>query len=138
MSQDDLYGQQVIELWRHPTNYGQLAGADVRVKESNPLCGDEVEFFLQLQKPLPKDHMEAVISKASFTGNGCAISKASCSLLAQEIEGKRLKHVLNMQPRRVYQLLGVQVSAARVKCALLSLRAVKAAALQAFGKKARL
>jgi nitrogen fixation NifU-like protein len=138
MSQEDLYGQQVIQLWRNPTNYGEITGADVRVRESNPLCGDEVEFFLQFKKPHSRDPSEVVISKASFTGNGCAISKASCSLLAQDIEGKTIGQVLKLSPKRVYELLGVQVSPTRVKCAMLSMRAVKAAALKAFGKKAGL
>lgn len=135
MSQDELYRQQVIELWRNPTNYGSIKGADSTAREINPLCGDEVQFFLKLQKPLPKKKESAVIEKAAFTGNGCAISKASCSLVAQEVQGMTVGQVLKLSPSRVNQILGVPLSPAREKCAYLSLRAVKAAAQKISSKK---
>ncbi len=134
----DLYGQQVIELWRNPLNYGPTPGADATAHEDNPLCGDEITLYLKLKRPLPKKITDAAIEGASFVGQGCAISRASSSLLTGDLKGRTLHEVLELQPKRVRELLGVEISAARVKCAMLPLRAAKAAASRLSGVKADL
>jgi nitrogen fixation NifU-like protein len=135
LSKEHLYRQQIIELWRNPTSYGEIPGADIREGGSNPLCGDDLKLYIVLSPHSKGGGYTAKITKASFTGNGCAISRASASLLCGDLSGRTPEQVLEITPSRVQELLGVEISPARLKCALLPLRTAKEACAKYCGRK---
>jgi nitrogen fixation NifU-like protein len=116
---DDLYRDYILEHYRRPHNFGPLDNATVSQDGANPLCGDR----LTLQLRIDGDHVDAV----GFTGRGCAISQASASLLTDEIKGKPLDKAAGMTSGDVLELLGIEISPARMKCALLSLETLQQA-----------
>ena len=106
-----------MEHWRSPQNFGELADADFIVDQINPLCGDQVTFFFKIKK--------GKINKISFTGKGCAISIASASILSEAILNKSVSALAKITGRDVLKMIGGPVGTARLKCAFLSLEAVK-------------
>ena len=87
-------------------------------KDSNPLCGDIIEMQLELDK---NKHVKDV----KFNGQGCAISQASASMLTEIVKGKNLDEVRGISKEDILSLIGGQLSAVRLKCALLSLKVLK-------------
>jgi nitrogen fixation NifU-like protein len=116
-----IYREQIIDLYEHPLNYGQLDPHDFSYEEDNPLCGDVIRIDVRLDE---NDHVAAV----SWSGDGCAISQASASLLTEEIKGMSLEEVRAFPKEKLLELVGVPLSMVRVKCALLSLKVLKAGA----------
>ncbi len=110
---DDLYRDYILEHYRHPHNFGTLDAPTAKYEGANPLCGDRITMFLGVA--------DGVVKEVAFTGRGCAISQASASLLTDEIKGKTVEEVEKMTPEDVLDLIGVEISPARLKCALLSL-----------------
>jgi len=108
---DTLYRDIILEHWQHPQNYGVLKNPDIDVEENNPYCGDIIRLTIKLEKDK--------IKKVAFTGEGCAISKASASLFTGEIKGKTLTQLKSISPQFILDLLGVPLSPTRAKCALL-------------------
>jgi nitrogen fixation NifU-like protein len=113
---DDLYRDYILEHYRHPHNFGVLETSTASYEGSNPLCGDRITMML--------DVSDGVVKDVAFTGRGCAISQASASLLTDEIRGKTVAEVEKLTPDYVLDLIGVDISPARLKCALLSLDTV--------------
>ncbi|MDE3113821.1 MAG: SUF system NifU family Fe-S cluster assembly protein [Chloroflexota bacterium] len=118
---DDLYRENILDHYKNPRNYGELEGATHHYHDTNPLCGDEITMFLLVGE-------SGRIDDVHFTGRGCAISQASASLLTERIKGKTLDEVKGIDKEAVLEDLGITLSPARVKCALLSLKTLKAAA----------
>lgn len=118
---ESIYREQIIDLYEHPLNYGQLETADWTYEEDNPLCGDVIRIDVKL------DAQNRVVDVA-WSGDGCAISQAAASLLTEEIKGKTLDEVRAFDKDELLELIGVKLSMARVKCALLSLKVLKAGA----------
>jgi nitrogen fixation protein NifU and related proteins len=110
---DDLYRDEILEHYRHPHNFGTLPNPDASYEGSNPLCGDRITLMLSVDA-------EGRVSDVAFTGRGCAISQASASLLTDEIKGKPLSQVSAVTNQDVLDLLGIEISPARLKCAILS------------------
>jgi nitrogen fixation NifU-like protein len=110
---DDLYRDYILEHYRRPHNFGVLEAPTASYEGSNPLCGDRITMMLGIR--------DGVVAEVAFTGRGCAISQASASLLTDEVKGKSLADVARMTPDDVLDLLGIEISPARLKCALLSL-----------------
>ena len=119
---DQLYREYILEHYKHPHNHGSLEHADMEAHDLNPLCGDELTFQVALDE-------DGRVSAVAFDGHGCAISQASASMLSDEIKGKTADELLALDRRTVLDLLGIDISATRMKCAMLSLKVVKAAAL---------
>lgn len=119
--EDSIYREQIIDLYEHPLNYGRLDPADFIYEEDNPLCGDVIEISVRLDE-------ENRVEDVNWQGHGCAISQASASLLTEEIKGKKLDEVKAFSKEELLDLLGIQLSMTRVKCALLSLKVLKAGA----------
>lgn len=117
----DLYREQIIDLYENPLNYGELDPNDFSYEEDNPLCGDVIRIDVRL------DENER-IADVRWRGEGCAISQASASLLTDEIKGLTLDEVKAFPKERLLDMIGVPLSMARVKCALLSLKVLKAGA----------
>lgn len=119
---DQLYREYILEHYKHPHNHGSLEHADMQAHDVNPLCGDELTFQLSLDE-------QGKVSEVAFDGHGCAISQASASMLSDELKGLSAEELLKLDRQAVLDLLGIDISATRMKCAMLSLKVVKAAAL---------
>src|SRR3990167_8197914 len=128
----DLYREEILEHWRSPQNFGKLADADFVIEQINPLCGDQVTFYFRFAKrkktngdvPFKIDD-DTIIEEVSFTGKGCAISIASASILSEAILNKPLSALAKITDSDVLKMIGGPVGPARLKCAFLSLEAVK-------------
>ncbi len=125
---DDLYRDYILEHYRRPHNFGVLDAPTASYEGSNPLCGDRITMMLGIK--------DGVVDEVAFTGRGCAISQASASLLTDEIKGKTVEEVEKLTPDDVLDLIGVEISPARLKCALLSLDTVAHALADAAEDKA--
>ena len=117
----DMYREQIIDLYENPLNYGTLDPRDFTYEEDNPLCGDVVRIDVKLDD-------EGKVADVAWEGDGCAISQAAASLLTEEVKGMTLAELKAFDGQRLLDLLGVPLSMARVKCALLSLKVLKAGA----------
>ena len=111
---DDLYRDEILEHYREPHNFGTLDAPDASYEGHNPLCGDRITMMLSVDD---SDN----VSDIAFSGRGCAISQASASLLTDEIRGRSVAEVRAMTNQDILDLLGIEISPARLKCALLSL-----------------
>lgn len=116
---DDLYREQIIERYKSPHYRGHLDPHDIYFEDDNPLCGDHIEITLRVGE-------DGVVKEAAFDGKGCAISQASADLLVEAIHGKPLEEVKQMTKQDVLDLLGIDLGPVRLKCALLSLKVLKA------------
>jgi nitrogen fixation protein NifU and related proteins len=116
---DDLYREVIIEHYKNPSYRGRLNPNDFSFEDSNPLCGDHIVIDLKVDE---KNH----ISEARFDGHGCAISQASADLLLESIIGKSIDEVKTLNKQAILDLLGIDLGPVRLKCALLSLKVLKA------------
>ena len=116
---DDLYRDYILEHYRRPHNFGVIEDPTASFEGSNPLCGDRITLQLAVR--------DGVVERVGFTGRGCAISQASASLLTDEIKGKTIDDAAGMGSSDVLELLGIEISPARLKCALLSLETLQGA-----------
>jgi nitrogen fixation protein NifU and related proteins len=113
-----VYSEIILDYYRHPRNKGILDHPHIKAKDSNPLCGDIIEMQLELDG-------NDVVKDVKFNGQGCAISQASASMLTELVKGKKLEDVRNISKEDILSLIGGQLSAVRLKCALLSLKVLK-------------
>jgi nitrogen fixation NifU-like protein len=138
---NDLYQQVILDHCKNPRNFHESPAATCSAQGHNPLCGDQLKLYLTLDGDRIKD--------ASFVGSGCCISKASASLLTENVKGKSkadvqkifdLVHELVMTGNakgdvgKLAVFAGVHKFPARVKCAILSWHAL-IAALKGDGSK---
>jgi nitrogen fixation NifU-like protein len=119
---DDLYRDQILEHYKRPHHFGRLESYDLDYEDTNPFCGDEQHVYLRLDE-------SGRVAEASFEGRGCAISTAATSLLTDELAGLTREEVLALPKEFVLDLLGIEISATRMKCAMLGLKVAKSAAL---------
>ena len=117
-SNADIYHEMIVEYSRHPINFGKIENADVSYHDSNPLCGDSIDIFMNVN--------DNKISDIKFNGRGCAICMACSSVLTEIVKGKSIDEVKKIQKDDVLGELGLQnLQAVRIKCALLSLKVLK-------------
>ncbi len=116
----NMYQQQILDHARHPHNFGILEGATATAEKVNPLCGDEVTFFLEFGD-------DQRVTQAKFSGRGCAISQAAASMLTDALIGKSREEISALGPDEMKALLGVDVNPARITCATLGLQAAQRA-----------
>jgi nitrogen fixation NifU-like protein len=116
---DDFYREEILEHYTHPHNYGILEDADITHEEDNPLCGDRIRFDIQLEED------GQTVKDVRFSAVGCAISKASASMLTDLLIGQTLDEIKTLTKQDVIDELGIDLGPVRLKCALLPLKVVK-------------
>ena len=119
---DELYRENILEHYKRPRNFGRPNDFDLEYEDTNPFCGDEQHVFISLDA-------DGRVDAVSFEGKGCAISTAATSMLTEELAGKTREELLRLPKDFVLDLLGIDISATRMKCATLGLKVVKSAAL---------
>jgi nitrogen fixation NifU-like protein len=120
VTDEQFYREFILDHFRNPRNYGRLDGADISHEEHNPLCGDVVGMDFKVE--------DGTIADVRFHGRGCAISQASASLLTERLKGLPLEEAREISRDDVLEELGIQISPARLKCALLPLKVLKVGA----------
>ncbi|EMA46478.1 Fe-S cluster assembly sulfur transfer protein SufU [Halobiforma nitratireducens] len=115
----DMYRQQILDHYKNPRNYGELEDPTFTHVGENPMCGDEIRMDVKLADR-EDDEAEATIEQVAFSGDGCAISQASASMLSTELRGKTVDELLEMDRDDIVDMLGVDISPMRVKCAVLA------------------
>jgi nitrogen fixation NifU-like protein len=116
---DDLYRDQIIDHYKNPRHKGELDPHDFSYEDDNPLCGDRIRIDVRVDD-------QNKVTEAAFSGVGCAISLASADLLTESIVGKSLDEVKGMGKDDILEMLGIELGPVRLKCALLSLKVLKA------------
>ena len=117
---DQFYREFILDHYKNPRNFGRIEGADISHEEYNPLCGDMVGMDLRIGN--------GVIQDVRFHGRGCAISQASASLMTERLQGMSLEEARRISRDDVLEELGIDISPARLKCALLTLKVLKVGA----------
>jgi nitrogen fixation protein NifU and related proteins len=117
---DALYRDFILDHYKNPRNFGTLEPHDLDFHDHNPLCGDELGVHIAVDD-------EGRIADLRFHGQGCAISQAAASIASEELVGMDVKEVPDLSADWVIEQLGIDISPARRKCALLSLKVMRGA-----------
>ena len=121
MSHNDLsekmYREHILELYKNPSNFGEIKNPTHKHTETNSLCGDEITVQMIIKN--------GKVSDVKFNGSGCVISMVSSSLLTDKIKGMKIEDIKKLTKKDMLKLLNIKINPARLKCALLSLDAVK-------------
>jgi len=112
----DIYKENILEHYKYPQNKREIKECTIKHREFNPLCGDDITLFLNIDNEKIKD--------AAFLGHGCAISQASISMLTEKVKGMKVEEARNIKRDDILTMLGIPLGVVRMKCALLSLKAL--------------
>jgi len=127
----EFYRDRIIDYYRNPRNYGSIDDAEIKVHESNLLCGDDIELYIKLDE-------EKKVKDIKFKGRGCAISVASASIMTELLKGKKIDELLTFTKKELVDALGIEtlgLNPSRIKCALLPYKALKIGVYNFLGKE---
>lgn len=116
---DDLYREIIIDRYKNPVYRGSVNPHDIAFEDDNPLCGDHIRIEVRVNE-------NGIVEQAAFDGHGCAISQAAADLLMETIIGKTIDEVKQITKDDILDMLGLELGPVRLKCALLSLKVLKA------------
>ena len=116
----DMYQENILDHYKRPHNFGELSTATNKAHGANPLCGDEIDFWLEFDA-------DEKVSDIKFNGRGCTITIASASMLSEKLQGMSKQDVGRLTLDEAVHLLGVPINPARLKCATLALETVQQA-----------
>jgi nitrogen fixation NifU-like protein len=116
---DDLYRELIIDRYKNPIYRGELDPNDITFEDDNPLCGDHIRIDLRVDEG-------DIVTEALFSGQGCAISQAAADLLLESVQGKHLDDIKLLSKENILEMIGIDLGPVRLKCALLSLKVLKA------------
>jgi nitrogen fixation NifU-like protein len=119
---EEFYKEHILDHYRNPRNFGHLDAPTATFEDRNPLCGDELKVELLV-------NADGRVQDVRVSGKGCAISQAAMSMLSETLQEMPLADVARLAKERVLEELGIGISPARMKCAMLGLKVVKSAAL---------
>lgn len=114
----NIYSETILEFYKYPKNRKRLDHPDIQNHSHNPLCGDKCDIFINLDE-------NSAIKEVTFDGEGCAISIASASMTTLLMKGKTLKEALELDKEELLDMLGIELSPNRLKCALLGMDTIK-------------
>lgn len=112
-----IYSELILDHYQNPRNFGKVINSTAHSHVLNPLCGDEIDLTVKIDKNK--------ISEVKFTGKGCAVSIASASMLTEYIKGKSKDELQKIDKKIIIKMLGIELGVNRIKCALLPLEALK-------------
>ena len=115
---DELYREDILDHYKHPRHRGTLEKPDITYEDANPLCGDQLRIDIAVE--------DGRIAQIRHSGHGCAISQAAASMLCERMAGRPLAEVKDLTRDDVLEMLGIELGPVRLKCALLSLKVLKA------------
>ena len=118
----DLYREIILDHYKHPRNFGALEKPDAKASEYNTTCGDRISIELRVNASTRQS-----IKEICFSGEGCAISMASASMLTEKVKGMRLKDIIALNTDDITDMLGTELTPSRTKCALLPLEVLQKA-----------
>ncbi len=116
---DALYRDNILDHYKSPRNFGELDPHDLEWHDHNPLCGDELGVHVLVE--------DGRVADLRFHGQGCAISQAAASIASEELIGMEVEDVAGLSASWIIDLLGIEISPTRRKCALLSLKVMRGA-----------
>lgn len=122
----DIYRELILDHYKHPRNFGHLDKPDVKTEEGNVTCGDRISIEIHFA-----NHDERItINDIRFSGEGCAISQASASMLTEKVIGMKTKDVMKFRTEDILAMLGTSLTPSRIKCAMLSVEVLQKAITQ--------
>jgi len=113
---DEIYRENILDHYKNPHNLGNLDSYTSKHREFNPVCGDDIEIFINIENSIVKD--------VKFIGKGCAISIATASMLTDKIKNMSINDIKNLRKEDIFELIGIKLGIVRMKCGLLSLKAL--------------
>ncbi|HLC87846.1 MAG TPA: iron-sulfur cluster assembly scaffold protein [Patescibacteria group bacterium] len=117
--EDPIYRDIILDHFKNPSNYGLLEDPDFKTTDYNPLCGDEISITGKVKN--------GKLASVKFESRGCAISKASASIMTEKFLKKNINKINLMKPEEYLQILEIELSPSRIKCALLGFSSLKKA-----------
>lgn len=132
----NLYRENILDHYKRPRNFGHLDKPDVTFEEYNVSCGDKIIIELKLGAPFEKTQGKqgsepgSRIDDIRFSGEGCAISMASASMLTEKVKGMDVSTIMKLSTADILSLIGTTLTPTRVKCAMLPLEVLHQALAQ--------
>ncbi len=129
MPQQSLFSEEILYLNKNPNHKKIMQDANVKYSDENPSCGDSITIFAKVDKT------KKIVEEISWSGKGCAISQASAELLCEELSGKKIREIMKINPKKITEMLGLELGVVRIKCAMLPAAALKKGIIKTSGPK---
>ncbi len=118
----DMYRELILDHYKHPRNFGTLVNPDATASAYNATCGDRMKMDICLS--------EGKIADIKFSGNGCAISQASASMLTEKVKAMDIEKIMKLSTDDILAMLETNLTPSRIKCAVLPLEVLQKALRQ--------